>query len=439
MMIPTTYDKLNADIEKVQQIPIVPAILEVICRTTGMGFAAIARVTQERWIACSVRDEIQFGLKSGGELQIETTICNEIRDSGKPVIIDHVAEDEYFCKHHTPRMYGFQSYISIPIFLKNGEFFGTLCAIDPQPAKLNNTRTIAMFNLFAELISFHLQNLDLIQQTNSVVHELNRQLSDSKDENRQYQYISNHNLQEPLRKMRIFSSMLVNASNNGDLDQVKNLALKVSSSAQKFSMMIRDISEFSRLNYGELSFELVDLNKIVSDVCAQLTPKLEAKGGKMEVGLLPSLYALPLHIEQLFYHLISNAIKFSKTDSSLIIHISATAMAQHEIQHLVAIEKKSRYFEIRVHDNGIGIEKSQLEKIFDIFSTLSHEPGTEGFGVGLSYCRKIIRIHGGVITAESEPGHGTTFSMILPFDRTPNNVISEDLIYEPSRTEGTRK
>src|SRR3954466_10226785 len=124
------YDKLAADIERVKQIPIVPTMLDVVCETTGMGFAAIARVTNEKWITCGVRDDINFGLIPGSELQLETTICNEIRDSRQPVIIDHVDKDEHFRRYHTPLMYGFQSYISMPIILKNGEFFGTLCAID---------------------------------------------------------------------------------------------------------------------------------------------------------------------------------------------------------------------------------------------------------------------------------------------------------------------
>ena len=80
-----------------------------------MGFAAVARVTEDRWIACSVKDDIAFGLKPDGELQIATTICHEIRQNGQLVVIDHVAEDGAFKDHHTPRMYGFQSYISVPI------------------------------------------------------------------------------------------------------------------------------------------------------------------------------------------------------------------------------------------------------------------------------------------------------------------------------------
>src|SRR3954464_716270 len=106
---------LSADIAAVQGIAAVPRILEVVCRATGMGFAAVARVTEQRWICCAVRDEIEFGLTPGGELKVETTICHEIRQSHKAVIIDHVADDQMFCGHHTPAMYGFQSYISVPI------------------------------------------------------------------------------------------------------------------------------------------------------------------------------------------------------------------------------------------------------------------------------------------------------------------------------------
>jgi GAF domain-containing protein len=111
------------DVQAIQRIDAVTSILDIVCRTTGMGFAAVARVTEERWIACAVKDDIQFGLKPGGELKVETTICHEIRQSGTPVIIDHVAQDQAFCGHPTPAMYGFQSYISVPIVRADGSFF----------------------------------------------------------------------------------------------------------------------------------------------------------------------------------------------------------------------------------------------------------------------------------------------------------------------------
>src|ERR1700691_152090 len=105
-------DDFSEDIAAVHSIKAIPAILDVVCRTTGMRFAAVARVTEDRWVACSVRDDIAFGLKPGGELKVETTLCHEIRQSGQAVIIDHVAEDGAYRTHHTPALYGFQSYIS---------------------------------------------------------------------------------------------------------------------------------------------------------------------------------------------------------------------------------------------------------------------------------------------------------------------------------------
>ena len=139
-----------------------PRILEVVCRATGMRFAAVARVTDDRWIACAVRDEIAFGLQPGGELDVKTTICDEIRASRQLVAIDHVAAEPRFCAHHTPKMYGFQSYISVPLCRPDGSFFGTLCAIDPKPARVNNVETIGMFSLFADLIGYHLAAQDRV-------------------------------------------------------------------------------------------------------------------------------------------------------------------------------------------------------------------------------------------------------------------------------------
>jgi GAF domain-containing protein len=144
------------ELDAIAAIPAVDAILEVVCRTTGMGFAAIARVTDDRWVCCAVKDNIAFGMKPGSELKVETTICDQIRASRELVVIDHVTEDRKFHSHPTPAMYGFQSYISVPILLSGGSFFGTLCAIDPRPNTLNNPAVLGMFKLFAELVGFHL-------------------------------------------------------------------------------------------------------------------------------------------------------------------------------------------------------------------------------------------------------------------------------------------
>lgn len=296
-------DHLFSDIEKVKQIPIVETMLEVICRSTGMGFAAVARVTEDRWIACCVRDEINFGLEAGGELEIGTTICNEIRGSGNAVVIDNVDESEEFCGHPTPAMYGFKSYISLPLVLKTGEFFGTLCAIDPNPNQLHNARVMGMFNLFAELLAFHLDSMRLMEHTHSAMRDLAGQLLVSSDENRQYRHISSHNLQEPLRKLRIFSDMLVNATERHEVEKARELSVKIRSSAQQFSMMIKDLSDFSELNKTN-AHENVQLAQVLADVTAQLLPHIEQRGILIETGPLPAILAVPEQMEQLFYQLL---------------------------------------------------------------------------------------------------------------------------------------
>jgi GAF domain-containing protein len=154
----------QTDLDAVAAIPAIGTILEVICRTTGLRFAAVARVTDDRWICCASKDDLQFGLVAGGELKLESTICNEIRAHGRDVAIDHVAEEAEWCGHHTPALYGFQSYISVPIMLTEGGFFGTLCAIDPHPNTLNNPSVIGMFRLFAQLIAHELEGHLRLQQ-----------------------------------------------------------------------------------------------------------------------------------------------------------------------------------------------------------------------------------------------------------------------------------
>lgn len=113
------------------------AIVAEVARITHTGFVAVACVTEDRWIACQVSDEIEFGLKPGDELEIEATICNEIRQCGEAVVIDHVDAHPEWQTHPVPAQYGFQSYASFPIFLNDGTFYGTLCAIDPSPRALS--------------------------------------------------------------------------------------------------------------------------------------------------------------------------------------------------------------------------------------------------------------------------------------------------------------
>ncbi|KRB82578.1 histidine kinase [Sphingomonas sp. Root710] len=127
----------NREVSVISASPLVDDVLRQLCELTGMGFAAVARVTEHRWIACQILDKIEFGLKPGDELTISTTICDEIRDSGEAVFIDCVADAPVWRAHPTPVLYGFQSYVSLPLRRADGSFFGTLCAIDPRPQKID--------------------------------------------------------------------------------------------------------------------------------------------------------------------------------------------------------------------------------------------------------------------------------------------------------------
>lgn len=145
-----------AQLPDVHDDPTIAAILEAVCRITGMGFAAVARVTDARWQACQVLDRIEFGLVAGEELAIKTTICDEIRKTGNAVIIDDVSASADWRTHHTPMMYGFESYASFPIILPGGGFFGTLCAIDPQPRAVSAPVVVEMLAFFADRIAVQL-------------------------------------------------------------------------------------------------------------------------------------------------------------------------------------------------------------------------------------------------------------------------------------------
>src|SRR5580698_5489545 len=199
-----SQDPYANDLAAIAKIGVVSNILDVVCRATGMGFSAVARVTEDRWIACAVQDEINFGLAPGGELQIESTICNEIRQSGRLVVIDEVATDAEYREHHTPKQYGFQSYISVPISLPDGRFFGTLCAIDPRPARLNNVQTVETFKLFADLIGRHLDAQERLSLSEAAL------LSAAQTLELQNQFVAvlGHDLRNPLSAIQAGAKML---------------------------------------------------------------------------------------------------------------------------------------------------------------------------------------------------------------------------------------
>lgn len=126
-------------------------LLNQVCAATGMGFAAVARVTEHQWIACQVEDKIEFGLNPGQELEIKKTICDEVRESGEAVVFDDASDDIRWSRHPVPVLYGFRSYCSFPVYLDDGSFFGTLCVLDPEPRHISDKDMIALLGRYAKL------------------------------------------------------------------------------------------------------------------------------------------------------------------------------------------------------------------------------------------------------------------------------------------------
>lgn len=233
----------RADIDALRAIEAIPTILNVVCRVTGMGFAAVARVTESRWVCLAVNDEINFGLEPGGELKVDTTICHEVRQNRAATVIDHVAEDEVYCGHATPAMYGFQSYISMPIFLKDGTFFGTLCAIDPKPAKLKNSGVVGMFKMFAELIAFHLDAGHQLANAEASLLDAHA-VSELRE---QFIAVVGHDLRNPLASIAAGTRLLGKTPLD---DQARTLLGMMDRSVNRMAALITNLLDFARGRLG---------------------------------------------------------------------------------------------------------------------------------------------------------------------------------------------
>jgi signal transduction histidine kinase len=385
----------QADIENVSRIEAVPTILDVVCRTTGMRFAAVARVTEDRWIACSVLDEIDFGLKPGGELKVETTICNEIRQSREPVIIDNVAADDAWCSHATPAMYGFQSYISMPIILADGTFFGTLCAIDPRPARLRTPETIGMFRLFADLIAKHLDAQRKLAATESALLE-ERAVSEMRE---QFIAVLGHDLRAPMRAIRFFVECLVKKA---PLDEESvTMGRMVRSSASRMVALIDNLLDFARGRLGGGLTLNRDANEplepVLREVMAELSANTPDRVVDAAFALIEPIDCDRVRIAQLFSNLLSNALSYGSADQPVRVRAISDAGT----------------FELSVANAGAPIPPNALERLFQPFYRSAVLRNREGLGLGLYIAHEIATAHGGTLGVTSTAAE-TRFTFRMP-------------------------
>jgi signal transduction histidine kinase len=387
-------DALATDLAAISRIDAIPRILEVVCRTTGMGFAAVARVTEERWMACSVRDEIAFGLKPGGELKLETTLCNEIRQHRDAVVIDHVAADELYCAHATPALYGFQSYISVPILLKDGEFFGTLCAIDPKPARLNTPEVVGMFQLFVDLIAFHLDAQQRLATTEATLsrereHAVLRE---------QFIAVLGHDLRTPLSSISAGGRVLLKTPLDSKSISIVGMMLN---SVKRMAGLIDNVLDFARGRLGGGLTLHRDAAESVQPSLTQVVDELQSAWPDRIIEFEAALTA-PINcdigrIGQLLSNLVSNALTHGAPNTP--VRVTATT--------------RSGVFELQVNNQGEMIPPALIEKLFQPFVRADAQRNKQGLGLGLYIANEIARAHGGTLGATSTP-ETTTFTFRMP-------------------------
>ena len=381
------------DVAAVGRIDVAATILEVVCRTTGMGFAAIARVTEDRWVACAVRDEIAFGLVPGSELELQTTICDEIRQSGRPVVIDHVAQDPAFSGHPTPAMYGFQSYISLPI-QRNGAFFGTLCAIDPNPAKVNTPATIGMFSLFADLIGQHLENQERLALSEAAL------LGEREGAELREQFIAvlGHDLRNPLASIQAGCRLIGRTELS---DKAVSIVGLMNASVDRMAGLINDVLDFARVRLGG-GFEVQprpdpELAAALEQAVAELRLAHPEREIADDIALAVTVSCDTGRVVQLFSNLLANALSHGEEQSPVRVRARA----------------EDGMFSLSVANAGEPIHPDTLGRLFQPFSRAAARPHQQGLGLGLYICAEIARAHGGDLTVASTPDE-TRFTFSMP-------------------------
>ena len=392
----TESSDIERDMAAVGRIEAVPELLRVLCRTTGMGFAAVARVTDGSWTACAVLDEIGFGLAPGGQLDISTTLCKEVREARTPIVIDHASQDPVYCDHRTTKMYAIESYISVPIVMKDGSYFGNLCAIDPRPAKLAGTAILSMFQLFAQLVALQLA-AELERDT------VRRALLDEQQSGElreQFIAVLGHDLRTPLSAVAACGQLIgLKAS---DPEAVKTLAAKIGTNVKRMASLIDDVMDFARgrlgggIDLGARRHD--DIGEALLQVIVELRDAHPGRTIGAAIDVAKPVLADKARLQQLTSNLVANALTHGAVDGPVEVSASIDG-------HDLVIE---------VWNDGEPIPAASIGKIFAPFWRRSTSVRREGLGLGLHICEQISQAHGGRVQVTSTREDGTRFTARLP-------------------------
>ena len=390
-----TDPQFTSDIEAIRSIDAVPVILSMVKHITGMRFAAVARVTENNWVACAVDDSIDFGLKPGDELVLESTICHEIRQHQQPVIFGHASLHPIFSLHHTPRTYGLESYISIPIVKADGEFFGTLCAIDSVPAKLDEPAIAKTLTLFAQLIAMSLD-------TQTRLHAAKVELDTANELGRlreQFIAVLGHDLRTPLSAIRMSADLLETKVED---KRSLNFIAAIRNSSVRMGVLIENILDFAR---GRLGGGIPVQRKLVDDLQRTLRMTLEeVQVSHPQATFIHTLdvptgvYCDALRISQLLSNLLGNAVTHGSISEPIVLN----AWAEND------------EFVISLTNQGTPIASHLIPLLFEPFSRSEAGQRCEGLGLGLYIASQIATAHNGSLSVTSDSESGTCFVARFP-------------------------
>jgi signal transduction histidine kinase len=257
---------------------------------------------------------------------------------------------------------------------------------------------------------------NLLENNEAELKENIKQLEASNRELEQYAYVASHDLQEPLRKIMLYSAYLEKHQHQ-HLDAKGQLHLeRIIRSAERMSELITNILNFSSLK-KEADFVPVDLNTIVDHVLEDLALLIDQTGARIERQRLPVVEGIALQFNQLFYNLLNNALKFSKSDVAPVIELATRPVPRELVAKRPGLDAQLAYCEITIRDNGIGFSQDYANQIFGLFKRLNDRQAFPGSGIGLALCRKVVHNHRGDIWAEGREGEGATFFIWLPLQQ----------------------
>lgn len=245
--------------------------------------------------------------------------------------------------------------------------------------------------------------IDEISKRQSAEKEMNAyssELTRSNKELEDFAYVASHDLQEPLRKIQAFGNLLLGEYGDSLGPEGADYLQRMHSAANRMSTLIADLLAFSRVTRTVQRKQHVDLSKTLQDITSDLETRINDTSATLSVGQMPTVFADPTHMRQLFQNLVGNAIKFHQPGVAPIVSVQSKA--------------KEGGYEITVTDNGIGFDEKYLDRIFAVFQRLHERSSYEGTGIGLAVCRKIVERYDGTITARSTKNKGSSFILWLP-------------------------